>query len=192
MLAKCYRNDTVSAAFEDSGAAHGVTTVSIRNLLRRRLWARPEEAAALVGKRVTDAVHPTGFGHWEYAWLGLGLGLGIGSGAWLGLGIGLGIGLGVGLGVLLSTGSTLRPSSNLNPHPYATPHPHRVPNPHPHPNQVRRGHILTLTLTLTRYAAAIEYAIGQQPGGGAWADDAGIAPQVGARGRGKCGVRGRG
>ena len=163
MLAKCYRNDTVSAAFEDSGAAHGVTTVSIRNLLRRRLWARPEEAAALVGKRVTDAVHPTGFGHWEYAWLGLGLGLGRG--------------LGVGLGVLLSTGSTLRPSSNPNPHPYATPHPHRVPNPHPHPNQVRRGHILTLTLTLTRYAAAIEYAIGQQSGGRAWADDVGIAPQ---------------
>ena len=96
MLAKCYRNDTVSAAFEDSGAAHGVTTVSIRNLLRRRLWARPEEAAALVGKRVTDAVHPTGFGHWEYA-------------------------------------------------------------------------------------AAIEYAIGQQPGGRAWADDVGIAPQVGVR-----------
>jgi len=106
VLAKCYRNDTVSAAFEDSGAAHGVTTVSIRNLLRRRLWARPEEAAALVGKRVTDAVHPTGFGHWEYAWLGLGLGLGIGSGAWLGLGLGLGIGLGVGLGVILGTGST--------------------------------------------------------------------------------------
>ena len=48
MLAKCYRNDTVSAAFEDSGAAHGVTTVSIRNLLRRRLWARPDDAAALV------------------------------------------------------------------------------------------------------------------------------------------------
>ena len=85
MLAKCYRNDTVSAAFEDSGAAHGVTTVSIRNLLRRRLWARPEEAAALVGERVTDAVHPTGFGHWEYAWLGLGIGLGIGLGVGLGL-----------------------------------------------------------------------------------------------------------
>ena len=67
MLAKCYRNDTVSAAFEDSGAAHSVTTVSIRNLLRRRLWARPDDAAALVGQRVTDAVHPTGFGHWEYA-----------------------------------------------------------------------------------------------------------------------------
>ena len=81
------------------------------------------------------------------------------------------------MGVLLSTGSTLRPSSNPNPHPYATPHPHRVPNPHPHPNQVRRGHILTLTLTLTRYAAAIEYAIGQQSGGRAWADDVGIAPQ---------------
>ena len=51
---------------------------------------------------------------------------------------------------------------------------------------------LNLTLTLTRYAAAIEYAIGQQPGGRAWADDVGVAPQVGARGRGKCGVRGRG
>ena len=48
VLAKCYRNDTVSAAFEDSGAAHSVTTVSIRNLLRRRLWARPDDAAALV------------------------------------------------------------------------------------------------------------------------------------------------
>jgi 4-amino-4-deoxy-L-arabinose transferase-like glycosyltransferase len=48
VLAKCYRNDTVSAAFEDSGAAHSITTVSIRNLLRRRLWARPDDAAALV------------------------------------------------------------------------------------------------------------------------------------------------
>ena len=52
MLAKCYRNDTVSAAFEDSGAAHGVTTVSIRNLLRRRLWARPDDAATLVRLRL--------------------------------------------------------------------------------------------------------------------------------------------
>ena len=68
--------------------------------------------------------------------------------------------------------------SNPNPHPNANPHSHRDPHAKP-------------TLTLTRYAAAIEYAIGQQPGGRAWADGMGMAPQVGVRGRGEGGVRGR-
>lgn len=39
----------------------------VGTVLRRRLWAQPDDAARLVGKRVADAVHPTGFGHWEYA-----------------------------------------------------------------------------------------------------------------------------
>ena len=39
----------------------------VGTVLRRRLWAQPDDAARLVGKRVADAVYPTGFGHWEYA-----------------------------------------------------------------------------------------------------------------------------
>ena len=54
-------------AFEDLGQAHGLSVVSIRSMLRQRLWASPADASHIVGKRVADAVHPTGFGHWEYA-----------------------------------------------------------------------------------------------------------------------------
>ena len=67
ILRTCYRNDTIAAAFEELGPAHGITVVSIRNMVRRRLWANPDDASRLIGKRVADAVHPTGFGHWEYA-----------------------------------------------------------------------------------------------------------------------------
>ena len=63
----CYSNRSVAASFEDVGAAHNLTTVSARNLIREQLWRNPANAARIIGRLHYDAVHPSGAGHWQLA-----------------------------------------------------------------------------------------------------------------------------
>jgi hypothetical protein len=63
----CYGNRSVAASFEDVGAAHNLTTVSARQLIREQLWRNPANAARNIGRLHYDAVHPNGAGHWQLA-----------------------------------------------------------------------------------------------------------------------------
>ena len=63
----CYNNASVAASFEDVGAAHNLSTVSARQLVRAQMIAQPRAALRLIGKLHYDAVHPSGAGHWQLA-----------------------------------------------------------------------------------------------------------------------------
>ena len=63
----CYSNRSVAASFEDVGAAHRISTVSARHLVRDQLWRNPANAQRIIGKLHYDAVHPSGGGHWQLA-----------------------------------------------------------------------------------------------------------------------------
>ena len=63
----CYSNHSVAASFEDVGAAHNISTVSARHLIRDQLWRNPSNAGRIIGKQHYDAVHPSGQGHWTLA-----------------------------------------------------------------------------------------------------------------------------
>jgi hypothetical protein len=63
----CYSNSSVAASFEDAGAAHNISTVSARHLVRDQLWRNPSAAKRIIGELHYDAVHPSGSGHWQLA-----------------------------------------------------------------------------------------------------------------------------
>ena len=63
----CYSNNTVAASFEDVGAAHNLTTISARHLIREELFNKPAAATATIGRLHYDAVHPNGAGNWVLA-----------------------------------------------------------------------------------------------------------------------------
>ena len=67
LVEDCYSNSSVAASFEDVGAAHGITTISARHLVKEALFGNLAGATSTIGRYHYDAVHPNGAGHWELA-----------------------------------------------------------------------------------------------------------------------------